>query len=157
MKSWGRVPPGVARRFFGPAEQGEAVVGAYLYPGRVFAKPDADEETFTDVISAIRSHDEEVLLTRNGGLFLRLPTEISDHIRPGGQESIDFWKRQVAFQDRAAQVFNIVLAEMATLGEVAQPISPTYVSYGRLVEGHALVTYAGGAGLINPDANSRDW
>lgn len=152
MRPWGRIPPGVVARFF-TGERGEAVVGAYLYPLRNFASPttDADEETLTEVIATIQGWAQEVLMTRNAGLFLRIPAEIADHIRPGGQESIDYWKRQVAFQNEAARIFNVVLAELAMRGEVSQPVSPTYVSYGRLVEGHALVTHAGGAGLIDPD------
>lgn len=117
MKPWGRIPPGVAARFFS-GERGECVVGAYLYPLRNFADPraDPDEETLTEVLATIGLPEREILLTRNAGLFLRIPREIADHIRPGGQESIDYWKRQIAFQDEAAQLFNIVLAELAVRG-----------------------------------------
>jgi len=116
-----------------PESYGERVIGTYLYPYRLFGEPNWDHPySATKVIARAKVGTDEVLITCNGGLFL-LP--------PASTKSL---RDKLAFEEKAANVFNRPICEFALSGIVSAPATPVHISAGRLINGHALITSAGG-------------
>ena len=122
------------------------VVGTYLWPTRIIGQPQwADPYSLTSVISTLRVGKHRVMITRMGGLFVKPPRSFSDPYSGGpevGSED-ELW-RKIEFEVEVARCFNGVICELALNGLVSAPASPIDISWGQLVDGHALVL--GGSG-----------
>jgi hypothetical protein len=123
--------------FLGTTDGGELVVGTYLYPYQLFGMPDwADDRSAAKVISRISVDTQEILVTCNGGLFVRPSEDLADpekHLRA-----------KLDFEERAASLFNRIICELALQGVVSEPASAVHISAGRLIDGCALIRTASG-------------
>jgi len=123
-----------------PESYGERVIGTYLYPYRLFGKPDWDDPySATKVIAKAKVGTNEVLITCNGGFFLRPPA------------STESLQDKLAFEEKAANIFNRPICEFALSGIVSAPATPVHISAGRLINGHALITSAAGGRETYPE------
>jgi hypothetical protein len=130
---------------FQDRSRSERVIGTYLFPYRLLTDPDwNDAYSATAVIATSRVAQQDILITRNGGLFVRPPAELSDPYIDQGHALMSDFEKKVAFEETAAHWFNAVICEFALLGIVSEPATPVHVSRGVLIDLHALVTGAGG-------------
>lgn len=85
----------------------ERVIGTYLYPNRTFGvAPPTDRYSLLEVIETVLVDSQMVLITRNGGLFVRPPFEIAGLGLPDPEEmETAFWKK-IDFERQAAYLFN---------------------------------------------------
>jgi hypothetical protein len=133
--------------FFGDRTQGERVIGTYVYPLGFFGEPDWKESySCTEVVRRTRIDRCEVLITRMGGLFVQPPQELTDpycacYDSAGPMSDLE---TKMAFEESTAEVFNLLICELALLGVVSEPVSPVHISYGQLIENHALVLVGSG-------------
>jgi hypothetical protein len=120
----------------------ERVIDTYLYPYRLFMPVDfADRYASIEVIGRVPAGDQEVMVTRNGGLFVQPPIDLPDsspHIEYFEEQGRIF-SRKVAFEAKAAISFNPLICELALLGFVSEPASTVHISLGKLVDDHALI------------------
>lgn len=132
-------------RFYKSRTAGERVIGTYLWPLRLFGAPDPrDPYWATEVIRSIRIGSHEVLVTRNSGLFVRPPDTFSDSYRDNQIELRSDLEDKLSFEEEVAGSFNRLICELALMGVVSEPASPVHISYGQLIDDHALVTVASG-------------
>jgi hypothetical protein len=137
--------------FFQDRSKGERVIGTYLYPYRLITDPDwNDEYSATEVVATARVDTQEILVTRNGGLFVRPPVELSDSY-VGQNESTSDFERKVAFEERTSKWLNTLICEFALFGIVSEPATPVHISRGVLIDNHALVTGGGGGREFYPE------
>lgn len=131
-------------KFLGPFDSlNERVIGTYLYPNRLFMPIDfTDSYASTEVIGCVAAGAHEVMVTRNGGLFVQPPHNLPDSsiIAEDDEERHRTYLRKVATEDEAASSFNLVICELALLGFVSEPASAVHISVGKLVDDHALIT-----------------
>ena len=119
-------------KFFHP-QAVNRVIGTYLYPYRLFGNPDYyDPYSATEIISQVNAEGTEVLITRNGGLFVHIPSDILD------------MKDTLVFQEIAADILNCIICEFAFKGIVSEPATPSHMSTGSLIDNHALIIAASG-------------
>jgi hypothetical protein len=122
----------------------ERVIGIYLHPYRIFSDPDwNDPYSATEVITKVKVESKEVLITRNGGLFIQPPSALSDGLKLNAEPGKDF-QAKLEFQDKSAHIINRVICDFALHGIVSEPATPVHISLGRLIDNHALITSAGG-------------
>jgi hypothetical protein len=102
---------------------GEPVIGTHMMPWRLLGEPDAlDAADGFAVVGSVDANSIEVIATRAGGLFVRIPeTE-----RPG-------------FVDRAVSALNLVLCEFALAGVESEPVSAHDLARGEIGEGRAAI------------------
>ncbi len=132
-------------RFYKSRTGGDRVIGTYLWPLRLFGDPDPEDRySATEVIRNIPIGSHDVLVTRNSGLFVRPPDTFSDPYREGEAEYGSDLKAKMSFEEEVASSFNRLICELALMGIVSEPASPVHISYGQLIDGHALVTVASG-------------
>lgn len=123
----------------------ERVIGTYLYPHVLFSDIFLDNrDSAIEIVETTTIESHEILLTRNGGLFVRPPSSMSDPYRDLEGHLIDDLQAKLAFEEKAAVCFNRVICELALLGIVSQPATPVHISYGRLINNHALISNGGG-------------
>lgn len=136
---------------FDAARKGERLIGVYLYPYRFFGSPDWNEPySATEVVATMQVDVHEILITRNGGLFLRTPRCFKDVFRDDWDEIADYVPAsdradKFAFEEEAAAAFNRLVCEFALLGIVTEPAIPAHISGADLIDNHALVTAASGS------------
>ena len=136
-------------KFFFSASGGERVIGTYLYPYVLFIEHieqiHSDPYFATEVFERTIIGENEILFTRNGGLFVRPPLSLSDPYRDQSAVTLtnDF-KAKLSFQEKAATCFNRIICEFAFLGIVSEAATPVHISYGQLINAHALITSGGG-------------
>lgn len=136
---------------FNTARQGERLIGVYLYPYRFFGNPDwNDPHSATEVVATMQVDVHEILITRNGGLFLRTPRRFKDTFRDDWNEIADYVPAsdradKFAFEEEAAAAFNRLVCELALLGIITEPATPAHISKADLIDNHALVTAASGS------------
>lgn len=132
------------------SDEAEVVAGQYLYPWRMFGSlPDGYEPIeSTNVVREIPVLDQVVLVTGNGGLFVRPPADLVSRAPTSFNNlSAEQAKRVVAFQDELVEVLNLLICELAFEGVVSEPASPIHVSFrGRLVGKRALIMGASSGG-----------
>jgi hypothetical protein len=117
----------------------DKVVGTYIYPYCLLSKPNwEDPLSATEVIQQIDTSQGKILVTRNGGLFVEPPAELA-HADP-----VSNLQAKMAFEEEAAKLLNLVICEYALHGIVSEPATPVHISAGKLIDGHALITSAGG-------------
>jgi len=134
--------------FVGDRTQGERVIGTYLYPLGLFGEPDWKESySCTEVVRHVAIDPCEVLVTRMGGLFVQPPQELADPYgaRYDSEAPMSDLEAKMAFEETTAEVFNLLICELALLGVVSEPASPVHINYGRLIDNHALVVAGSGA------------
>jgi hypothetical protein len=132
-------------KFFKSDPQGERVIGTYLYPYRLFGEPDwNDPYSATAVIANVQVGSDELLITCNGGLFIRPPANLSDLLSAEIDPGKDDLKAKLAFEEKAANAFNRVICEFALKGIVSEPATPVHISRGELINDHALIRSASG-------------
>jgi len=133
-------------KFLGPFDSlDERVIGTYLYPYRLFMPIDyEDSYASTEVIGRVPAGAHEVMVTRNGGLFVQPPNDLPDVSRLTGEERFKSFSRKAAFEDKATMAFNLLICELALLGFVSEPASTVHISVGKLVDDHALITSGSG-------------
>jgi hypothetical protein len=131
---------------FYDASPSERVIGTYLHPYLLFGNPDwNDPYTRTEVIERALVAEKEVLITRNGGLFMRPPSHLNDLYRGGSPiTSEPELHAKLAFEEEVSTCFNHLICELALMGIVSEPATPVHISHGRLIDNHALITSAGG-------------
>jgi len=132
------------QQLFSVADDGELVIGIYLYPYSLFGTPDwADDCAGAEIVAELSVMGKTVPFTCNGGLFLRPPTGLAAHpvSAPGWFEGL---AARIEFQEGAAHVFNRIICEFALHGVVSEPATPVHISPGRLIGKHALVRSCGG-------------
>jgi len=121
-------------RFFQAAHESAKVIGTYLYPYCIFGEPDwNDPYSAIEIIAKMQVNSSEVLITRNGGLFVQPATTLTDELEP-----------KLIFQEMIAHEFNRIICELALHGIVSEPATPAHISQGALVDNHALIISAGG-------------
>lgn len=143
--------------FFEQSSAGDRLVGCYLWPHRLVGPVDfSSPESATSVAWVITSREYEVLLTRNGGLFVRPPEDLLDALGPKADASIgQELQQKLEFEQDVAEAFNLVICELALAGIVSEPAAPVYISRGELIEGHALITSASGGRELYLERNLR--
>lgn len=133
-------------QFFRTRTAGERVIGTYFYPLCLLGQPDwHDAYSATEVVASAQVESTEILITRMSGLFVRPPQELSNpYTEPPETPPADDLEAKLAFEEDAAQAFNRVICEFCLCGVVSQPVSPVHISFGLLIEGHALVLVGSG-------------
>jgi hypothetical protein len=130
--------------FFSHEVPADRVVGTYIYPYCLLSEPIWDEPlTATEVIQRIGVREREILITRNGGLFIEPPAELTRDADPEADPRFNL-QAKMAFEEEAAKLFNIVICEYALHEIVSEPATQVHISAGKLIDGHALVIGAAG-------------
>ena len=130
--------------FFSHDVPAERVIGTYIYPYCLLSEPDWDQPlSATEVIQRIDADGTEIMITRNGGLFVQPPEEIANPIDLEADPSADL-QAKMEFEEHAASLFNLVLCEYALHEIISEPATPVHISAGKLIDEHALVISAGG-------------
>lgn len=135
--------------FSTPLNQCEIVIGTYLYPYVLLGEPDwNDAYSATEIIKDINIDSEEVLLTRNGGLFIKTPDNLKTLIGKNASNitkmSNEDFQDKLLFQEKAINIFNDLICEFALNGVVSAPTTHPHISSGKLIENHALILSGGG-------------
>lgn len=144
-------------RFSKPLESlDERVIGTHLRPHRLFPPLDFDDPfSATEVIGKAQANGRVVLATRNGGLFMRTPTDLPNVLTTPPEDLAENFGREsqakVAFEEEAVACFNLVICELALLGVVSEPATPAHVSVGKMVDDHAAIVSAVGGRELYPD------
>lgn len=145
--------------FYGDEVAAGRVIGTYIYPYCLLSMPDwEDPFSATEVIQRVNITNEEILITRNGGLFIKPPEELSDINRPDADPGQDL-QAKLEFEERAAKLFNLVICEYAFHEVISEPTTPVHISTGKLIDDHALIISASGARelylerTLNPSMN----
>ena len=131
---------------------GERVLGSYLYPIRAIGGTPSTALDATRVLTRVNVGVEVILLTRCGGLFIVPPASFRDAYREGaGNETFqpDEIANKATYTNHVADLFNLVVCELALRGFVYEPIPPQYVVYGRMADDYATVVVGGGSGPVN--------
>lgn len=134
--------------FFRGENRGEIVVGTYLYPHTYLRTPDsANPYSLTSIVDVVEVGDLEVLVSINGGLFVRPPEELvlDDPVAP--LSAVQFHAK-FSFEERVARAFNMLICELSLNGVTSAPATPVHISAGRLIENHALIMSAAGNSAI---------
>ncbi len=130
--------------FYSSETPGERVIGSYLYPYCLLSPPDwEDPYSATEVIGRIGVGSDQVLITRNGGLFIRPPEPLAYTNDPETDPGENLHAK-LEFEDVASVLFNQVICEFAFHAIISEPATPVHISVGKLVDDHALITSAGG-------------
>lgn len=129
--------------FFKTNAPADTVIGTYMYPYRLLAKPNwNDPLSATEVIQHIDTSQGEILVTLNGGLFIESPAGLARWAAPNSD--LGNLQAKIAFEEKAARLFNLVICEYALHEIVSEPAARVHISAGQLIDGHALITSAGG-------------
>lgn len=127
------------RDFFQTSIPADKVVGTYMYPYCILSEPNwKNPVSVTEVIQQIDTGQGEILVTRNGGLFIEPPTELTR------SSSVSNLQEKIEFEEVVAKLLNLVICEYALHGVVSEPATQVHISAGKLIDGHALITSAGG-------------
>lgn len=130
--------------FYKSESPGERIVGTYIYPYCLLSAPNwEDPYSATEVIERIDVGSNRILVTRNGGLFIR-PPETLAYINDPGTEPGENLDAKLEFEEQAAILFNRVICELAFHGIISEPATPVHISAGKLIDDHALIVAAGG-------------
>lgn len=133
--------------FFKTNVPADKVVGTYIYPYCLLSEPNwEDPLSATEVIQQIDTSQGKILVTRNGGLFIKPPAELAREAAPNADPGN--LQAKVAFEEEAAKLFNLVICEYALHEIVSEPATQVHISAGKLIDGHALITSTGGEGVI---------
>ena len=125
--------------FFKSNISADKVVGTYIYPYRLLSKPNwEDPLSATEVIQHIDTSQGEILVTLNGGLFVEPPAELAR------ADPVSHLEAKIAFEEEATKLLNLVICEYALHEIVSEPAARVHISAGKLIDGHALITSAGG-------------
>lgn len=126
--------------FFSRAQDDEnLVVGTYIYPFRLLAEPVWDHPlSAIELLTTVEVSYQSVMVTKNGGLFLRPPSVLK------ATEGTVGLSQKLDFELQAAEMINQVLCELALHGVVSELATPVHISAGKLIDNHALITSAGG-------------
>jgi hypothetical protein len=117
----------------------QVVIGTYLFPYRLFEPFDwKDAYSVTAVTVVGNVADQEILLTCNGGLFIRPPATLID---AAAEANLDV---KIRFEVKVAESFNQLICEFCLLGLVSEPATPVHISCGVLIDNHALITAGSG-------------
>ena len=136
--------------FFESNISADKVVGTYIYPYRLLSEPNwEDPLSATEVIQQIDTSQGKILVTRNGGLFIEPPAGLARGAAPNAD--LGNLKAKIAFEERAAKLFNLVICEYALHEIVSEPAARVHISAGQLIDGHALITSAGGGREFYPE------
>ncbi len=131
--------PGLDDFFKGAAS--ELVISTYLYPYCLLGEPDfADPYSAVEVVERVASSSCEVLITRNGGLFVRPPASLTHR----ADANVADIHKKIAFEDMTARLLNLVICEFTLHGVVSEPATAVHISAGRLIDDHALIISSGG-------------
>ena len=126
--------------FFKHPKGAERVIGTYFYPICLFGIPNpTDPYAATEVIADVTVDALHILVTRMSGLFVRLPSSLSDPHQKDFGESVDDVQAKLAFEEEAARAFNSIICEFCLRGVVSQPTSPVHISYAQIIDGHILI------------------
>ena len=129
--------------FFKTNVPADTVIGTYMYPYCLLSEAKwNDPLSATEVIQEIDTIQGEILVTRNGGLFIEPPAELAGKDSFNGDPGN--FKAKIAFEEEAAKLFNLVICEYALHEIVSEPATPVHISVGKLIDGHALITSGGG-------------
>lgn len=127
------------------SSEGELVIGTYLYPYRLLTEPRFDDlSSAIEIVAVSRAGSREILLTRNGGLFVRPPADLSHPRNYQASDQFSDFDAKVAFEENVARWFNLLICEFALLGIVSEPATPVHISRGTLFDRGIVVTGAGG-------------
>lgn len=127
------------------------VIGTYLYPHVVFGDINhGNSYSLTEVVKRINVESKEVLVSKNGGLFVQPPPSFDDPIKDDeDDEKDDFWGK-IQFEQGISKAFDQIICELAfNSGVVSEPATPAYISRGQLKENHVLVSGGGGFQVPN--------
>jgi hypothetical protein len=131
-------------KFYRPDIKSETVIGTYLHPYCILGDPVwSDPYSVTEVIKKIKVESIELLITRNGGLFVRVPASLKDGFKDD-KERINIFQDKIEFQDHFAHAVNRIICEFALFGIVSEPVTPVHIARGFLKDNHALITSAAG-------------
>ena len=125
--------------FFQSNIPADKVVGTYIYPYCLLSEPNWKSPlSTTEVIQQIDTGQGEILVTRNGGLFIEPPAELA---RTSPVSNV---QAKIAFEEKVAKLLNLVICEYALHEIISEPATQVHISAGKLIDGHALITSAGG-------------
>lgn len=121
------------------------VIGTYLYPHVAFGDINhKNPYQATEIIKHIDVSQFEVLISRNGGLFVEPPSEFRDALEADQPDNDDFWGK-VNFEQKVAKAFDRIVCELSLKSRVvSEPVTPAYISRGQLKDNHALISGGGG-------------
>lgn len=129
---------------------GRLVLGTHLYPLRLLA-PDfrnMDPPSLAEVILKLHVPDE-ILITRNGGLFVFPPESLSVG------KAMDEVRAKFSFELKAARLFNFAVCELALCGVVSAPATPAHIGIGSVIDNQAVITKSIGGREIYTDRTHR--
>ena len=122
----------------------ELLIGTYMFPYILFDGFQYDNlYSATEIIAEIIVEDEKILITRNGGLFIKPHEGFIDILRT--QEFlVDDIKEKIQFEDKFVKYSNRVVCEFCFAGTISEPVTQVHVSRAGLIGNHALITSGGG-------------
>jgi hypothetical protein len=126
--------------FFNPDHPADTLIGTYLYPNRLFMLGLPNLKELPEVIHTEPIDGLDVLVTRNGGLFVHPPPELLVE-----EEAGDGFRAKLNFEERAAGAFNKFICELALEGIPFEPTSPAHIARGRGISNSVLITSTGGS------------
>lgn len=132
--------------FFKTNVPADKVVGTYIYPYCLLSEPNwKNPLSATEIIQQIDTSQSEILVTRNGGLFIKPPAELAR------ADPVSNLEAKIAFEEEAAKLLNLVICEYALHEIVSEPATQVHISAGKLIDGYALITSAGGGREFYPE------
>ncbi len=112
---------------------GERVYGTYLYPSRLFGDIDYTKpELAIKVIIQTHIDSHKILITRNGGIFIKVPDNTKDY------------QEEDKLKEVVSDIVNRIICEFALNGVISAPATTTHVSAGYLYDESILVLAGGG-------------
>ncbi|MGH2411808.1 MAG: hypothetical protein ACRDGS_15810, partial [Chloroflexota bacterium] len=131
---------------FGDDQPSMPVIGSFIRPLWVFA----DEypvlmSEWLKVVATVNMDGLDVMLTRNGGIFIEIPAEYHDiqgNYRAGNDAE------RLEFQGRVLLAFNQILCAYALTGIMTEPVTAIHLGRGKMAGGCAVVLNGGGGGGI---------
>lgn len=107
--------------------QEEVVIGTYLFPYRRLSDPDPDDpDSANKVVRRVALESHEILLTCNGGLFVRVPDK---EPAISGKDEVE---AQTEFAETAVRLFNRIICELALMGFISEPATLAQLGEARL-------------------------
>lgn len=130
--------------FFQFDSREDQLIGTYLFPYVLFSGWQIDDPYSTaEIISEINLEDETILITRNGGVFTRIPVELQND--PNKIDlNINALNSRLDFQDKFVDLANRIICEFCLFDLVTEPVTSVHVSQAHLKDNHAWITSGSG-------------
>lgn len=130
--------------FFKPEVKKQLLIGTYLFPYVLFDGFDYDDPfSAIEIIEEVFVDNEKILITRNGGLFVKPNEDFSDALISQSFTENDI-NEKLQFEDKFVKYANRVVCEFCVSEIVTEPVTQVHVSRASLIDNHALITQGSG-------------